>query len=53
MSVLSCQVQQCTFKSVWFSLQVSLMPEDPSRPQWKTETIYDTNNPLFDEKFSL
>ena len=33
--------------------QLSLLPDDGKKPKCRTEVVQDTNNPLYDEKFSL
>ncbi|XP_045191341.2 uncharacterized protein LOC123548240 [Mercenaria mercenaria] len=34
-------------------VKLSLLPDDGKKPKCKTEVVQDTNNPLYDEKFSF
>ena len=36
-----------------FILQISLIPEEEMRTKCKTKLILDSNNPVYDDKFSL
>lgn len=36
-----------------FVFQMTIIPDDGKKPKCKTEIAADTNNPLYDEKFSL